>query len=286
LIYDTIETNKKTLEAEILDMIERSKGKEVEYDNTADKEYIQQKLNEKFDNHMENLYQEYIKVFFSNRIEIPLVDKLKIMKDDIKINFWDEFSKLYDSISLAVSKEFKENLKFKFNYGDQRVQENGEILKEKMRKFAQKQLQEFASNFLDSYICKLFEHKFHHQTNGRVEIWKTASTEYLEKKFEAVMNDCKSTILLFETFETSELDKSLDGRRKDASFMIIPGQSDNSIAILNQDQIEKYKQQLDNHAKLEKEKAIRECKSKGLLENLFYEVIPTFVEDKLSKLKK
>ena len=68
--------------------------------------------------------------------------------------------------------------------------------------------------------------------------------------------------------------------------MIIQQQIESSIQILNSFQIEKYKEILIHHAKNEYDKALKECKSKGIFENLFYQVLPNFMEDKLAKLKK
>jgi len=188
------------------------------------------------------------------------------------------------------AKEFRDCLKIKFNMQETKIQENWESMKDRIKSYVKKELQEFAGNFLELYICKAFDQKFHN-TNGRLELWKTASTEYLTKKYESTLEDCKAIILLFETFEfvdsvgNSEKDKKKD-TSNNSSFMVVQQNPESAIQILSPIQIEKYKNELIHHADAEREKALRECKSKGILENLFYEVIPTFVEDKWSKLKK
>ena len=73
----------------------------------------------------------------------------------MKQNFWDELSRLYEGILIKCKKDYSENLKIKFNMNENEIKESWLALKEKAQKFIQKQLQEFALNYLEIYISKM-----------------------------------------------------------------------------------------------------------------------------------
>ena len=154
-IYEHSMNIKNNTENEILNMLEKSKSGEVEYVLDNDKEYIKNKLKEKFDNHIEKLYNDFSKNFITYKIETPTLEKLKLLRDDMKQNFWDELSRLYEGILVKCKKDYSENLKIKFNMNENEIKESWLALKEKAQKFIQKQLQEFALNYLEIYISKV-----------------------------------------------------------------------------------------------------------------------------------